>query len=311
MKLPICLLTSFTFISSQIIPFNEHVVSAAEQKPVAFHVAKQSYHLHKSKRKMGMWKVVRKVKLNRTDLESTSSSNLTSEVNNSLSGEEKLSTMFEDKSNFLKKILSYEQQFSMNSYGGDTYLTRPVEYKKGSIPILISAPHATEHIRDGKVKSADIYTGSLALLLGELTNTHVVYSSRIADDPNYIKGGIYKDTLNKIVSENNIQYIIDLHGAASERTFDIDLGTINGKSMDSETVDKFTAAFKANNITDITVNGTFAAETEGTITNYSYNVLHKNSVQIEINKEYRNPRNDIDSYYSVLNSLVNIVNELQ
>src|SRR5512138_3629410 len=50
-------------------------------------------------------------------------------------------------------------------------------YNKGSIPILISAPHGAKHYRteEGRWKSEDAYTSSLAIELGRMTGAHVLY----------------------------------------------------------------------------------------------------------------------------------------
>lgn len=224
---------------------------------------------------------------------------------------ETLEALFMDKKAFREKILSYEDTFANNSYNGKVDAEQPFTYQNGEIPILISAPHTTKHIREGKIKDADIYTGSIALFLSELTGTHLLYTTGLSDDANYIQNGKYKEELTKVVEENNIQYVIDIHGAAKSRPFDIDLGTVHGKSLDSQTVSQIKSVFFEKGIANVLENGVFAASTSGTITNYSFNELQTQAVQIEINRKYRDPRNDLDSFYSLLQSLVEIVNHLE
>lgn len=211
----------------------------------------------------------------------------------------------------LDRILNYERQFSMNGYHGNIEARLPYQFYLGKIPILISAPHTTEHIREGHTKKADIYTGSLALLLHELTDVHVIYSTKISDDPNFVEGGVYKEALRKLIQDHNILYVIDLHGSAINERFDIDLGTINGLSIDLQKIQAIQRTFKKNDINKVTINDTFAGTHPGTIVNFTSQQLQKEAIQIEISKLYRNPREDIDSYYLILKSLIEIVELLK
>lgn len=224
---------------------------------------------------------------------------------------EKLNNLYKDKTAFLNRILSYEQQFANDSYSGNRTLRSPVDIINGNRTVILSAPHSTKQLREGNIKDADIYTGALALLLQELTNTPVIFTTKLAEDANYYENGIYKNTLKKLVSENKGKLVIDLHGAASTRRFDIDLGTLDGKSISSEMATSMIQILKSNNINNVTQNDTFKGVSKGTITNYSYNQLHKNSVQMEINKKFRNPREDIDSYYRLVKSLIEIIEMLE
>lgn len=238
----------------------------------------------------------------------TQESGSENDMTNSKDDSKKLEALFADKEAFREKVLAYEKAFTENSYEGEIEKESSFAYQKGSIPILISAPHSTKHLREGNVKSADIYTGATTLLLGELTDAHVLYTTKLADDANYIKDGEYKNQLRQIVEENDIQYVLDLHGASSSQPFDIDLGTVNGQSMTSSSVERMRSIFNENGISEVLENGFFAASTSGTITNYSFNQLGTDAVQIEINQNYRNPRYDIDSYYQMVKSLITIVN---
>jgi hypothetical protein len=49
------------------------------------------------------------------------------------------------------------------------------KFKKGKIPILISAPHGARHLRNGKWKEEDEYTASIAIKLADLTGAHAIY----------------------------------------------------------------------------------------------------------------------------------------
>jgi hypothetical protein len=104
-------------------------------------------------------------------------------------------------------------------------------YIAGKLPILISAPHGAVHTRDGKPKEEDEYTAGFAQLLGQITNSHILYSRRkSATDPNADPEAPYKKYLQEIISKNKVRFVIDLHGANENRTFGIALGTLHGES---------------------------------------------------------------------------------
>ncbi len=74
-------------------------------------------------------------------------------------------------------------------------------YIKGSIPVLISAPHGAKHYRaaEGAWRKEDAYTASLAIVLGRLTGAHVLYvKNKTTEDPNNDTGTQYKEFLKKI-----------------------------------------------------------------------------------------------------------------
>jgi len=86
-------------------------------------------------------------------------------------------------------------------------------------PVLLSAPHGARTYRKSSKEiwhEEDEYTAGMALLLGELCETSVVAMVSRNDqyDPNYHKDVAYKNQLREVVEENNVRYILDLHGAA-------------------------------------------------------------------------------------------------
>ena len=200
-----------------------------------------------------------------------------------------------------------EGQFSYNEYNGVKQSLLPFDVKLGTKPVLISAPHAVNHMRNNKVKKADLYTGTIASLVQLHTNCYCIYSNRISDeDPNYVDGGKYKEAVKKICEKNDIRLVIDLHGAAGSREFDIDLGTMHGKSIDETTVSIMKNMFVKNGIHDIRLNDTFPASHQGTITHFTKKTLNINAIQLEVNHRYRNPENTTE-YAAFLQSFIEIV----
>jgi hypothetical protein len=210
----------------------------------------------------------------------------------------------------LSLIEKYELQFSNNNYFGDIGVEPSYSIVEGTLPVLVSAPHAINHYREHAVKPADMYTGSLALMLQKLTNCHCIYSNSFSkEDPNYILGGEYKAALGTIVKDHQINFVIDLHGAAKDREFDIDLGTLHGTSIQENNINELVRIFFNNGITNVHQDHTFSASHPGTITSYSAKELLVQGIQIEINRNYRNPKS-FDLFQKTIHSLEQIINRL-
>ena len=101
----------------------------------------------------------------------------------------------------------------------------------GRIPLLISAPHATTHFRHGRLKGEEGYTAALAKLLAKETGAFALYTCyRSQDDPNWDKMTPYKASLQKLVTQHDIRFVIDLHGMSNRHKFGLAVGTRNGRS---------------------------------------------------------------------------------
>lgn len=105
---------------------------------------------------------------------------------------------------------------------------------RGTIPVVITAPHATTPKQKDKNRSSDKGTGALALILHDLTGATVVYTTwASAADPNDTDSCAFKDTLGYLLTEINPLFVIDLHASHPARPYDVDFGTINGASIKS------------------------------------------------------------------------------
>jgi hypothetical protein len=164
-------------------------------------------------------------------------------------------------------------------------------YVKGTIPILISAPHGAKHYRtqQKRWKAEDAYTSSIAIELGRLTGAYVIYvKNKAGEDPNNDVHTKYKDFLRKTVTENGIKFLIDLHGAGWDQPFKIDVGTLSDSpEMCScptyrPIIQKAFIGFDEH-----IFNKRFLAGNCGTITNFARNDLGIEAAQIEINARYR------------------------
>ena len=163
-------------------------------------------------------------------------------------------------------------------------------YIKGSVPILISAPHGAKHYRaaERRWKHQDAYTSSLAIVLGRLTGAHVLYvKNKTREDPNNDPGTEYKEALKKIVKESHIRFVLDLHGSSPERT-KVDIGIMDD-SPSLCSCPTFRGALEeafAGFVPKV-FNQRFAARGDNTITCFARNDLGIEAAQVEINAGYR------------------------
>ncbi|MGD0229323.1 MAG: hypothetical protein ABSC19_03055 [Syntrophorhabdales bacterium] len=163
-------------------------------------------------------------------------------------------------------------------------------YVKGSIPILISAPHGAKHYRaaEGKWRDEDAYTSSLAMVLGRLTGAHVLYVlAKTTEDPNNDVGTAYKEAMKKIVEENGIGFVLDLHGADGRRPFKVDFGIMHAPGPSCSCPSHCDAIGRIFAGPGPLFNQHFSARGEGTITCFARKGLGIESAQLEINANYR------------------------
>lgn len=188
----------------------------------------------------------------------------------------------------------------------------PFKYIPGTIPILVSAPHAVRHLRRKEIKKSDEYTGATACLLNRFTGCHVLAVTRLyGEDPNFDANSLYKDLLREICAANNIKVLLDLHGAAREREFAVDLGSMKGKALlgsqwlpgviagnlESQGIHRISREF-------------FAAQKQDTVTKFASQELGIPAVQVEINKEFRVPRQNPEAYCRLLAALASCIGEI-
>ena len=183
----------------------------------------------------------------------------------------------------IKEIESMKIQYDIES-------TDYLAFKEGKIPILISAPHGARHWRNNNWKEEDEYTASIAIMLAELTNAHVIYvKNATREDPNYIEESRYKDKINEVVNKYGIKFILDLHGADKKNPFKVGVGIINrntNKCSCPTFKETMRGAFTGFQEEVFNPPG-FTAAHSGTITYFARNKLGIEAAQIEINAKFR------------------------
>lgn len=229
--------------------------------------------------------------------------------------------------NCVNRIRELERLFSDNQYDGRGEKAFCIE--EGNIPIMVSAPHAINHFRDGHVKRADVYTGGITRFLHEATGCHIIYSSKYTEsDPNYDLPGTnrYQDELVSYFEKHRVFVLLDLHGASKNREYAIELGTapkqypepgmeyekdpsLHEYKFISTLIGQLFEKKFADCSTDrksIWKNRIFGAGGQNTITKYISENTSTACIQLEINGIYRNPENRKE-FLSLINGLIELI----
>jgi hypothetical protein len=104
---------------------------------------------------------------------------------------------------------------------------------EGSVPIIVTAPHATRPFREGKYRFSDgAGTAAVAILLHKLDGVTAIYTTyESPSDPNYYDDNDFKATLLKEIEKNHPVLLLDIHGSSGFRPYDVDMGTMNNHSL--------------------------------------------------------------------------------
>ena len=227
----------------------------------------------------------------------------------------------------IERVKQLEVLFSDNGYNGSGDKAFFIE--KGNIPIIVSAPHAINQFRSGQMKWADMYTGGIARYLHEATGCHIIYSARFSEsDPNYDPVGQnkYQDTLKEYLEKHPVAVLLDLHGASKTRGYAVEMGTAPEKDPKryeedpslheykfiSEIVKRiFENQFKELPTENkrICKNEIFDAGDQNTVTKFISENTHTACIQLEINRNYRDPENEFE-FVSLIDGLTKIIDTL-
>ena len=161
----------------------------------------------------------------------------------------------------------------------------------GRLPVLISAPHAVRHIRQGKAKPSDTFTGTLAVLLNYLGDCSVFINRRnYGGDPNFDRVCVYKQSLINILKELGTELVLDLHGATEKHGFAIDFGTLRGRSLKDrpELLLNLEYCLQSYGINGLS-RDYFSAAKQHTVTRYVCENTDMPAIQLEISRKYRCP----------------------
>ncbi len=183
---------------------------------------------------------------------------------------------------------------------------------KGKNNVLISAPHGVSQVRLGKYKYSEIGSLTTALYLFNNSNCYLIAKTQNNnDDANFDEKSKYKNSIEKLVQNNKIKYIIDIHGLSSKRDCDINLGTHLGQNIKTDEDlfnDLHKALLKNNFITQIDKPFMAGKNTiSSSMVNINPNIW---AIQIEINCAITNKKENYKKYKTLLNILCDWVNNI-
>ena len=137
--------------------------------------------------------------------------------------------MMPESKGLLKTLKSLDSQFEYRKTAADG--TPWFKSVTGRLPVLVSAPHACMHQRDGVDKMQEEYTGALAFYMAERCQCSAIATNhKTSEDPNWDVTSDYKTAVKSLVLENGIKFLIDLHGMTNRYNMGVAIGTINGSS---------------------------------------------------------------------------------
>ncbi len=207
---------------------------------------------------------------------------------------------FEDRQKYL-----YREPVSS---GADGYV-----HIRGEVPIIVSAPHASVHERMSKPKRQEFYTGAISVILHSLTGCHTLYTNRVMkSDPNYYDDSSYKTKLAEIVKENEVKFLIDLHGTGPERDHDCYPGTGVGNEFLLDNSDYLSELETFAELNQLSLGGldVFPAAKQQTVTKYAARVLEVPAIQLEINRRLREPDKNPEDFIKLINFLRDYIDKL-
>ncbi|HEX3036386.1 MAG TPA: gamma-glutamylcyclotransferase family protein [Thermodesulfobacteriota bacterium] len=184
--------------------------------------------------------------------------------------------------------------------------SRGLIFLRGEIPILITAPHATRHVRMGIFKFQEEYTGALSIILHVLTGSHALYTHWASNtDPNYYDDAPFKRKLQKVVKKFGIKFVLDLHGTRRDWKEDIYPGIGDDREFllgNSSYLHELEKSAKFNKLTLGGLN-VFPASRQMTVTKFVARNLGIPAMQIEINERLRHPESNPSAFNQLIEFL--------
>ncbi|NKC17003.1 MAG: ketol-acid reductoisomerase [Gammaproteobacteria bacterium] len=164
---------------------------------------------------------------------------------------------------------------------------------RGSVPVLLTAPHATAAMRHGHWHGPDDGTGWLAYMLHRLAGASVLHTTRGSpSDPNYYDDNAFKAAVKHELAVRAPKIVLDVHGCHWSHPFDIDLGTMHGRSLlgQSEMLHRLRSALRAEGLSRLSDNR-FPAARNATVTKWVAD--HGTPcVQLEVQSTWLHPQRD-------------------
>lgn len=193
--------------------------------------------------------------------------------------------------NIFMSIENLNKKYIKNNNEGERIDHLNYIIKTGRIPIILSAPHAVKSTRNKKEKSQDSMTGGIVEYIANSMHCFAITRvCHIEDDPNASNIGtsyIYKQEILKLIQENNLMLLLDIHGSRDIHEFEIELGTNDGINVgyDDDLIQILYTHLS--NVGHVTIDTKFKASSSTTVSNYIHRLANIPCIQIEISTYIR------------------------
>ena len=183
--------------------------------------------------------------------------------------------------------------------------------------IVLSAPHSTSQIRNGKYKPKDLGSGELVLKLAEENNLSYIVKTKnrglienIDDDANFQENCDYRTQLISLCKLNSV--LFDIHSLKINRKEDINISINSGELIfyNSQLLNKIKLVFKKYNLI-LSIDFPFKSQTN-TIAKNMHSKLNIYALQVEINSKLINPKseeNKIEDLSSAFKEIFTYINK--
>ena len=183
----------------------------------------------------------------------------------------------------------------------------------GSNKVLISAPHGVSQVRLGKYKACEIGSLATALYLQQETDSYaIVKAKNNNDDANFDEQSSYKTSIEKLIEEQGITFVIDLHGLAAKRDCDVNLGIHLGNNIKTNEAlfHNLYDALVANNFI-VKIDQPFMAGSQTIAGSIANKFPHVWTLQIEINCSITNKVENFARYKKLLKMLTDWIKSMR
>ena len=180
---------------------------------------------------------------------------------------------------------------------------------KGSQKIMLSAPHCVDHYRNGKIKIKEINTDEIVKELNKRIDIPGIYKLESnGEDANWDLDSPYKEACKEYIINNEIKFLIDIHGMDNRRREDICIGTAKGKNIKNyKIVEEVKEIFEEFGYKNVTIDRPFSANNIRCVSRYINKECNIDTLQIEINNKYKFPKSEEYDLEKLIDCFDNII----
>jgi hypothetical protein len=202
--------------------------------------------------------------------------------------------------------LQLNQPYAANNNYGSAE-AGSIDYVVGKKAILLTAPHAVYHERDGHEKKNDIRTGGLCRLLHQQADVSALIAAGYV--PKWQSWQTRNDDFKALLLNAVVdgRFIIDMHGMTDNHGVDVCIGL--GESPSRLALDVANCIQKKLHVYKVMINVPFSAKNPLTVTAYVQSIKG-DDLQLEIAAHLREARTNTTNAAAFIRDLIDIINHL-